>query len=128
MYDVSATANAAVNTGTNTETTVLSTPMPDVVEPVDHGVLVSGSLNITAGTGTTAVVVKVRQGVGTGGTQVASMTVTLAAGNSASIPFSVLDLAPGANPGRYTVTVTQTGGTAAGTVNQATVRAEQVTA
>jgi hypothetical protein len=109
------------------ETALISTPVLQGALPGAFGqpvvapqpVKVSGVLNITAGTGTTAVVIRVRQGVGTGGAVVgAAQTVTLAAGNSASVPFSIEDTTGALEAGTaYTVTVSQTGATAAGTVN-----------
>lgn len=78
--------------------------------------LITGSMNITAGTGTTAVVIRCRQN-GVAGTQVGlSKTVTLAAGNTDEIPFNFLDPAA-TSIQQYAITVQQTGGTAAGTVN-----------
>lgn len=81
---------------------------------------INGKINITAGAGTTAIVVKCRQGNNTvAGTQVgASATYSLAAGNNADIDFEFADTA--ANFAQaYSITVTQTGGTGAGNVNQA---------
>lgn len=80
---------------------------------------VRGVLAYTAGTGTTAVVVRVRQGTTVGGALVGNaVTHTLAAGASASIPFGVEDAAsPVGN--QYVVTVQQTGGTGAGSCTQA---------
>ena len=83
-------------------------------------VVVEGQINVTPGTTTSAVVVKIRQGSGTGGTTVKSMTHTLAATATANIAFRVVDLAPIAG-GQYTLTLTQTAGAAAGTVNDAVV-------
>lgn len=89
---------------------------PTVIRPV----VIEADMNITAGTGTTALVIKCRQGGGTGGTQVgASLTHTLAAGASAQVRCKFRDtsgvpVGPGTS---YTITVTQTGNTVAGTVN-----------
>jgi hypothetical protein len=78
-------------------------------------------MNVTAGTGATALVVRCRQGNGTTGTQVGpAFTYTLAAGNTASIglcfrdPSGWLEQEGG---GQYTITVAETGATANGTVN-----------
>lgn len=98
---------------------------PTVVRPV----IVEANLNVTPGTTTSAVVVKCRQGVGTGGTQVgASLTHTLAAGASGQIHCKFRDtsgvpFAPGGSA--YTITLTQTAGTAAGTVNAIDVEVRQ---
>jgi hypothetical protein len=103
--------------GASTESTVISSTVNMENQPSGQGVGVNGSLNITAGTGTTAVVVRVRAGVGTGGALIGvAMTNTLAAGNTATIPFAVLDPTV-VGTVQYTVTVQQTGGSVAGTVN-----------
>ena len=83
--------------------------------------LIEGTINVTPGTSTTAVVVKCRQGSLIGGTQVGpSLTQTLAATANGNIPFQFEDAAPVANAGnQYNITVTQTAGAAAGTVNYA---------
>jgi hypothetical protein len=128
-----------ISTGVSTETTVISTDVitanapqlpgsgsggasPQTVRPVK----IEANLVVTAGTGTTALVIRCRQGVGTGGAQVgATQTVTLAAGASGQFAFVFRDSSgvPYAAGGTaYTITITQTGGSAAGTVN--TVDAE----
>jgi hypothetical protein len=121
----------AVATNVSTETAILTIPFSSGATanallgiPVASAAgknVVLGSMNITAGTGTTAVVVKCRQGAGTvAGTQVGpSKTVTLAATATAEIPLAFQDTAPNSAEA-YTITVTQTGGTAAGTVNAIT--------
>jgi hypothetical protein len=92
-------------------------------------VKISGVVNITAGTSTTAVVLKVRQGAGITGTQVGvNMTHTLAAGASASIPYEVEDTTVTNVQGQqYSVTATQTGGAANGTANIATITCQGTT-
>lgn len=125
-----------VATGTNTETAALTiSPAVIISAPSGEGVMISGSLNITAGTGTTAVAVRCRRGVGVGGTQVGpTVNVTLAAGNSATIPFDHFDTAASATQSdpvlgdQWTITVQQTGGTAAGTVNYISAAAESCNA
>lgn len=81
--------------------------------------VIVGVANVLAGTGTTAVVIKCRRGSNTiTGTQVGtSQSVTLAAGATDNVAFRFQD--PGAPPlSGYSLTITQTGGTAAGTVNE----------
>jgi hypothetical protein len=82
-------------------------------------VRISGVINLLAGTATTAVVIRIRQGSGTGGTVVgAAQTITLAAAASASIPFSVEDTTGYLEAGgQYTLTAQQTSGTGNGTTN-----------
>lgn len=113
-------ASAAETALTNTP--VLQAALPGAFGqqgPEPEPVKISGVLNVLAGTGTTALVIRVRQGVGTGGAVVgAAQTVTLAAGSSASVPFSVEDTTGAVQTGTaYTVTVVQTGASGAGTVN-----------
>lgn len=117
-----------VATNVSTETAIASTDVVNAgINPGNRPVVVKAILNITAGAGTTAVVVNCRQGVGTGGTQVgASVTVTLAAGASGSFSVVFRDTSGVPQGGTaYTITVTQTGGTAAGTVNVADVEVTQ---
>ena len=80
--------------------------------------VIEGQINVTPGTNTTAVVLKLRQGSGTSGTTVKTLTHTLAAAAVGQIAFHVIDTAPVAG-GQYTLTLTQTAGSAAGTVNDA---------
>lgn len=127
----------AVPTNVSTEGVVATSDTISYTAPGGEGLIVRGVMNITAGAGTTAVVVRVRKGSGTGGALVGvAMTHTLAAAASANIPYEVLDPAPIVNPlatpsgvqstpaNLYTVTVQQTGGTGAGTVNYATLGME----
>jgi hypothetical protein len=83
--------------------------------------LIEGTINVTPGASTTAVVVKCRQGSLIGGTQVGpSLTQTLAAAANGNVAFQFEDAAPVANAGnQYNITVTQTAGAGAGTVNYA---------
>ena len=92
---------------------------PQVVRPV----VIRATLNITAGTGTTAYAVRCRQGVGVGGAQVgATLTITATAAALSQFYFVFRDSsgAPFSGAGTaYTITVAQTGNTVAGTVNTA---------
>lgn len=78
--------------------------------------LVTGSMNVTAGAGTTAVVIRCRQNTVVGAQVGLSKTVTLAAAATAEIPFNFVDLAAAVSQ-TYVISVQQTGGTGAGTVN-----------
>lgn len=101
-----------------------------------QGLIVRGTLNVTAGTGTTAVVIRVRKGNQlTGAVVGAALTHTLAAGASAQLYYEVLDNAPataavdpqgaqGVGTNQYLLSIQQTGGTGAGTVNYATIGME----
>lgn len=132
-------AVTAVPTAASAETAIATS---DVVSWIPggsaEGLIVRGVLNITAGASTTAVVVRVRKGVGLAGANVgpaAGTPHTLAAGASANIPFEILDIAPTPNitfpsgaqsaaQAVYTVSVAQTAGTVAGTVNYGTIGIE----
>jgi hypothetical protein len=109
---------------------------------VGEGLGISGVMNITPGTGTTAIVVSCKQNAGAnaGGNIGTSVTHNLAAGVPGNISFSFLDTAPNADslpssPGgaqnppqnQYVVSVAQTGGTGAGTMNYGTLAVEPVT-
>lgn len=85
---------------------------------------VTAYLNITAGTGTTAFVIRCRQGAGTGGALLTpnSAGQVQAAGNTEQVTIVFRDTSSWpaqAGGGAYTVTVAQTGNTVAGTVNDA---------
>ena len=109
------------------ETALTSTPLLQADLPGAMGqqgppvqpVKISGVLNLLAGAGTTAVVIRVRQGVGLAGAIVGgTATFTLAAASSASVAFAVEDTTGVVQAGTaYTVTISQTGATGAGTVN-----------
>jgi hypothetical protein len=98
---------------------------PQVVRPVK----IECTLNITTGTSSTAFVVKCRQGVGTGGVQVgASITVTSTAGSNYQASFVFRDssgapFSPAGTP--YTITITETAATVAGTVNAIDIEVKQ---
>lgn len=111
------------------ETVLIASSVNQVQPGINTKVVISGVVVLTAGTGTTAIVLRVRRGNTVGGALVqATMTDTLAAGNSESIPFSMEDttawLAAPANGGQYCLTVTQTGGTANGTCQVGDLRVE----
>lgn len=107
---------AAVTLTTTIEEAVATSPLPDEAVPPAGGVKVSGVLNVVAGAGTTAVVVKVREGAGITGTVLRSWTHTLAAAASANIAFETSDETGPIPIGQYTVTVTQTAATGNGSV------------
>lgn len=132
-------AVSAVPTATAAETAIATSDTVSWTTPNNlEGLIVRGVLNITAGAGTTAVVVKVRKGAGLAGATVgpaAGVTHTLAAGASADIAYEMLDPNPTPNvvppsgaqsipQALYTVSVAQTGGTGAGTVNYGTIGME----
>jgi hypothetical protein len=96
----------------------------DPITPSTDGseLTISGVINITTGTSTTAVVVRVRRGVGVSGALVGETeSQTIAAGASGNISYEVTDF-PGAVAGQqYTASVVQTAATANGTINNASI-------
>lgn len=108
------TTDTPVTTTTETialTTAAISTPGPGT------NVSIQGIIEMTYGTGTTAVTVRVRRGTTITGTLVGEGNAyTVAAGNTSEQTFSVEDT-PGEVAGQaYVVTVQQTGATANGTV------------
>lgn len=116
------------------ETALISTPVLQAALPGALGeagvpspqpVRIKGTINLLAGTTVSAIVIRVRQGVGVAGAIVGAVgaltgviTHTLAAAASASIEFSVEDTTGLIQAGTaYTVTVSQTGATAASVPN-----------
>lgn len=82
-----------------------------------EGMKISGVLSVLTGATTTAVIVTVRKGAGTGGAIVgAARTHTIGAAANAQIAFEENDANP-ANPAQYTVTYTGTGGSSNATVS-----------
>lgn len=108
----------AVATPVNTEGVVQTLVVPSNGGPGSPVDLV-GRVNITAGAGTTAVVVRLRRGTTVAGTLLGTAeTDTLAATNSESIPINATDTQTAEIAQQsYVLTVQQTGGTGAGTVN-----------
>jgi hypothetical protein len=83
-----------------------------------EGVEVRGVLTILTGASTTAVVVTVRKGSGLAGAIVgAARTHTIGAAANAQIAFCELDTTPTAAGQQYTVSATQTAGSASGTAS-----------
>lgn len=97
-------------------------PLPFNPPPANApGMIIRGSLNVTAGTGATAVVLRCRvgQSTTTGPLVGNALTITLAAGASMDVDFEFEDTNfpdPGAG---YCITLAETGASVAGTVNQA---------
>lgn len=82
-------------------------------------VRIEGYLNVTPGTGATALVVNIRQGAGLAGAVVGTCTLGCAAGVAAQPQITARDLAPlaqGPAGQFYTVSIAQTGASAAGSV------------
>lgn len=139
---------AAFNVATNVSTSkgMLTSDLVHYGVPgtVGEGLCITVTMNITTGTGTTALVVSCKQNAGanSGGTiGPASLTVPIAASTTGEFTFSFLDTAPnpdsltspasgaqGTPQNQYVFTVTQTGGTAAGNMTYGTITVEPVVA
>lgn len=118
---------SAVTLVTTAETVVATiAPGLNINAPGGEGLSISGFINVTTGTATTAVVIRVRKGTTTADTLVDSaLTHTIGAAVSASIPFGALDqAATSATAQQYVVTIQQTAATANGTVNYALINAQ----
>jgi hypothetical protein len=121
------TGSGLVNPGASAETVVYTTPAISIgptgptVNPID----ISGSLDVTTGTGTTAVQVRCRQGTVTG-TQVGpTFQHTIAASTRGVLTFGFTDMSAfteQAGGGAYVITAQQVGGTGAGVSNAIDVK------
>lgn len=115
---------SAVTLTTTTEAVAVTSDIVPLSPIGGEGYIIKGVVNVTTGTAATAVTIRVRQGTGITGTVVGNaLTHTLAAGATASIPFSVQDFSAALTPptAQYSVTVQQVAATANGTVNQGTI-------
>lgn len=125
-----ATQNLTAQTITGTtETLILVSDVLSAVGAGGEGTLIFGSINITPGASTTAVVVRVRVGNTTGGTIVgAAQTITVTASVPTTIPVFILDPTNTTPENtQYAITVQQTGATGNGTVNAVAALVEDVT-
>ena len=132
----------AVPTNVSTAKGMLTSDVIHYSAPSGEGLCITATMNITAGTGTTALVVVCKQNAGAGaGSNIgpASQTVPLAAGATGQFTFSFQDsnpqpdLLPSAPGGaaaigqnQYVITVAQTGGTGAGSMAYGTLTVEPV--
>lgn len=124
-------STAATSLVTTAETAVLTFTIPPEQNPGGQGVYFNATFNFTPGTGTTAVVLRVRQGSGTGGAVVGvpfSTPVTAGVANSTA-EASVVDPTTSYPAGNtYTLTAAQVGATGNGTAAQSLVSSSPVTA
>lgn len=125
MSNIDSQAIAAAQTVTTTTELDVGTAST-LTNAAGEPVVICGTVNILAGTATTAVTVRVRRGEGITGTVVGIAALhTLAAAATASIPFEAVDTAvPGDNQ-VYSVTVQQTAATGNGTVNGGVVKTQR---
>lgn len=113
---------------TTAETVIYTTPSFQV-GPGQIGIAITGTVNITPGTGTSAVIIRVRQGNLTGPVvSGAAPSHAVTAGAAQSISFGVTDMttfteaAP--SGGAYVITAQQTGATGNGAANVVDVEVE----
>ena len=85
-------------------------------------VLITGMINVVAGTAATQLITKVRRGNSVSGPEIGTLlTDTVVDGDSYVLPLHVEDV-PGESAGlQYTLTVTETSATADGSVSVATM-------
>ena len=103
---------------TTTETVAAILPLLAEALAGGGGFLIFGLVNITPGTGATAVTVRVKVGTTTAGVQVGNADVhTVAAGAAQNIPFMAWDSAGPRAGNQYCVTVQQTAASANATIN-----------
>ena len=128
MGNQSTVTASAVTVTLAAETVVVSAPAYPVNNPGGQGVSIDGMVDITAGTSTTAIVLRVRRDTLTG-TVVGTVTHSLAATVLGAIPFDFLDTAATALVGApvYVLTAQQTAGSANGTISVATMNVESST-
>lgn len=113
--------NVKVNSGvtlvTTAETVLTTTVARQVNAPSSIGQYISGVINVTAGAGTTAFVVRVRAGSDLTGAVIGGPeTVAATASVNANVAYAQMDFVNNAQV-QYTVTIQQTGATGNGTVN-----------
>lgn len=101
-----------------TAETIIATMSPfSVANPAGQGVELHAAVNMTSGTGTTALVFTVRRGTTLAGTVVPNAyTHNTTAGNVVTVSLDVLDPVTSASNQQYVLTVTQTGASANGSV------------
>ncbi|MCL6552921.1 MAG: hypothetical protein K6W08_07355 [Firmicutes bacterium] len=111
---------------TTSETVVITSPLIKI--PVSTcRVWITGSCQLTSGTGTTAVTVRIRRGTTTAGTLIGagnSEAIKTAAGSTEPFGLSVVDTLAGADAVQYVLTLQQTAATGNGSVLQAALDVE----
>lgn len=129
MLAVVATGAGVVNPGASAETVIYTTPSLVVGSATagSNPILIRGYANITTGTGTTTLTIRVRQGSLTGPLVSAAAAESATAGAVRSFNIGGVDLTDylaSAGGGVYVITAQQTGGTAAGTTNSVFIEVE----
>lgn len=120
MANQHSVAVSAVNIPTTTETVVATLgPFNENQVAPAQGISFDGNINITSGTGTTALVMRVRSGTTTAGTLIGvAQTQSTTAGQTVNVPIAELDPTLIQANAQYVVTIQQTAASANGTVNR----------
>lgn len=119
LHRNTASGGAVTNPAASAETVIYTTPAVQAGAGVG-AVGISGTVNITPGTSTTAIIIRIRQGSLTGALVGVSPSHTVAAAAPQSISYGAADTSSfieQSGGGVYVVTAQQTGGTVAGTTN-----------
>lgn len=118
------TQSAAVVNLVTTAETVVTTLLGISTDGLNQTVNIDASGEVTAGTGTTSIQVRIRRGTTAAGTQVGvTQNLTVAAGNKVGFALQVGDV-PGEVVGQqYVLTIQQVAATGNGTVDQASIQA-----
>lgn len=125
-----AVAASAINVITTTETTIATLPTfnENQVGDFAEGIAFSGNVNFLPGTGTTAVVIRIRKANAGNAIIGVVQTQTVTAGAVTNVPIAEIDptlIQVGAS---YFVTLQQTGASANGTVNRVVFECEGASA
>jgi len=127
--NVHAVAASAVNVPTTTETVIATLTAFNEQQAGEfaQGVLIQATVNFLPGTGTTAVVLRIRKGSLTGTLVGVAQTTTVTAGAVTGLSCDELDTVLIQNV-TYVLTAQQTGASANGTVNRVVLTAEDASA
>ena len=119
----SPTQMAAAVTITTTTEKVAATTLPLTTDGANQTVNIDASGEVTTGTGTTSIQIRVRRGTGITGTQVGvTQTITTTAGNLYPFSIQVADTPGEVDGQQYVVTVQQVAATGNGTIDQAAIQ------
>lgn len=129
MANVHAVASGTdVPVVTTAETVIATSNAFSVSNPQGQGIRVSGVINFTTGTSTTAVTIRVRRDTLTGTLVGEAQTHTIGAAITANLPFDQVDALLSATNQVYVATIQQTAASANGTGNSWTIGCQSATA
>lgn len=120
--DILKSVNLGLANAVNAAETVVGLSPQYVSLYAGQVVNISATVWLTAGTATTALVLRLRRGTTTAGALIAGpVTATAAAGSLYNLGIEAQDAPPESDAQQWCLTVTQTSGTAAGTTSLVTV-------